>query len=196
DRRPGSVKRKGSGRTFAKGGSWKRLRLRPRRSPPGTRSARDTAAARRAQRARFSSSMTLRNRCPELRRGICSASPESRHGEHRNAQRPHLGRSKPARYTPRRSVRILGEYTMSAPAPFRRAPRAICFRLERLDDRNLPSVARLLALGADAGGLPQVRLIDPATGQEQSSFLAYDSAFRGGVRVALGDLNGDGIPDI
>src|SRR5207253_8830169 len=82
-----------------------------------------------------------------------------------------------------------GEHTMPTPAPFRRAPRAIRFRLERLDDRNLPSVARLLALGADAGGVPQVRLIDPATGQEQSSFLAYDSAFRGGVRVALGDVN-------
>src|SRR5436190_1690414 len=78
-----------------------------------------------------------------------------------------------------------------APAPFRRAP-----RLERLDDRTLPSVTRLLALGADAGGLPQVRLIDPATGQQQSSIHAYDPAFRGGVRVVLGDVNGDGIPDI
>src|SRR5947208_12900568 len=80
---------------------------------------------------------------------------------------------------------------MPAPAPFRRAP-----RLERLDDRTLPSVARLLAIGADAGELPQVRLIDPATGQQQSSIVAYDPSFRGGVRVALGDLNGDGIAEI
>jgi len=28
------------------------------------------------------------------------------------------------------------------------------------------------------------------------SFFAYDADFRGGVRVAVGDLNGDGTPDI
>jgi hypothetical protein len=84
---------------------------------------------------------------------------------------------------------------MPALAPFRRAPRTHV-RLERLDDLILPSVARLLAIGADAGGLPVVQLIDPATDQEKSSIVAYDPAFRGGVRVALGDLNGDGVPEI
>jgi hypothetical protein len=33
-------------------------------------------------------------------------------------------------------------------------------------------------------------------GDERFSFMAFDPAFRGGVRVALGDINGDGTPDI
>src|SRR5207249_4597745 len=40
------------------------------------------------------------------------------------------------------------------------------------------------------------RIIDPATGQDRFSFMAYDAALRSGVTVALGDMNGDGIPDI
>jgi len=44
------------------------------------------------------------------------------------------------------------------------------------------------------GGSPVVRVID-VTGTERS-FFAYDPAFPGGVRVALGDVNGDGVLDI
>src|SRR5262249_34163280 len=40
-----------------------------------------------------------------------------------------------------------------------------------------------------------VRVFDYATGTEHS-FLAYDSSVRSGVRVATGDVNGDGVPDI
>jgi membrane-associated phospholipid phosphatase len=74
--------------------------------------------------------------------------------------------------------------------------RAVRPRLEPLDDRCLPSVTRVLALGADAGGAPHVRVIDPATGLDRVSFMAYNPAFRGGVSVALGDVTGDGVPDI
>lgn len=66
--------------------------------------------------------------------------------------------------------------------------------IERLEDRLAP--AGILATGADAGGSPEVRVFDAATGVEQYRFLAYDTAFQGGVRVALGDMNRDGIPDI
>jgi membrane-associated phospholipid phosphatase len=65
-----------------------------------------------------------------------------------------------------------------------------------LEDRTLPSGANWIALGADAGGGPAVRVLDAATGAEVRSFLAYDPSFAGGVRVAVGDVNGDGIPDI
>jgi streptogramin lyase len=52
------------------------------------------------------------------------------------------------------------------------------------------------ATGPDAGGGPDVRVFDSATGQLIDEFAAYNSGFQGGVRVAVGDVNGDGIPDI
>src|SRR5205814_7580870 len=48
---------------------------------------------------------------------------------------------------------------------------------------------------ADAGGGPNVRVFD-ATGAVRASFFAFDPGFTGGVRVAVGDLTGDGVPDI
>jgi hypothetical protein len=54
----------------------------------------------------------------------------------------------------------------------------------------------LVAVGADAGGGPHVKIFDLAQGREASSFFAYDQAFRGGVRVAWGDVDGDGVPDL
>jgi hypothetical protein len=38
-------------------------------------------------------------------------------------------------------------------------------------------------------------MFDPS-GIEQTHFLAFDASFRGGVQVALGDVNGDGTPDV
>jgi hypothetical protein len=59
-----------------------------------------------------------------------------------------------------------------------------------------PPPAAVIATGAGAGGLPEVRVFDAATGATLADFLAYDPGFRGGVRVAVGDVNGDGVPDI
>jgi Ca2+-binding RTX toxin-like protein len=54
-----------------------------------------------------------------------------------------------------------------------------------------------LALAADLGGnQPQVKVIDAETGLQKLSFLAFDPGYKGGVRVAVGDVNGDAIPDI
>jgi hypothetical protein len=53
-----------------------------------------------------------------------------------------------------------------------------------------------LATGADAGGGPHVRVFDAATGAERFSFFAYGATFTGGVRVAVGDVTGDGVADI
>lgn len=50
--------------------------------------------------------------------------------------------------------------------------------------------------GAGAGGTPRVQVIDPATGAVTFDFLAYEAQFPGGVRVAAGDVTGDGVPDI
>lgn len=43
---------------------------------------------------------------------------------------------------------------------------------------------------------PHVRVFDGQTAQNTGSFFAYDRAFTGGVRVATGDITGDGVPDI
>lgn len=53
-----------------------------------------------------------------------------------------------------------------------------------------------IVTGAGAGGGPHVRAFSGNGGGELISFFAYDADFRGGVRVAIGDLNGDGAVDI
>lgn len=50
------------------------------------------------------------------------------------------------------------------------------------------------AVGAEGGNLARVRIFDTA-GEKRGEFIAYPN-FRGGVRVAMGDLTGDGIADL
>jgi hypothetical protein len=56
--------------------------------------------------------------------------------------------------------------------------------------------------GADIGGGPHVRVFDGATvkddagPREVDGFFAYEPTFTGGVRVAAGDVNKDGWPDV
>lgn len=53
-----------------------------------------------------------------------------------------------------------------------------------------------IVVGALAGGGPHVVVLDGLTGQAVRGFYAFDPGFTGGVNVAVGDLNGDGVPDI
>jgi hypothetical protein len=59
-----------------------------------------------------------------------------------------------------------------------------------------PDDVALVAVAADAGGGPHVRVLDARTLTEKFSFYAYNPSFTGGVRVAMGDVNGDGVTDI
>jgi hypothetical protein len=66
--------------------------------------------------------------------------------------------------------------------------------VEQLEERCAPA-GDFFAVGADAGSRPQVTVFDSA-GTPLTSFNAFPPTFSGGVRVAIGDVNGDGIPDI
>ena len=49
---------------------------------------------------------------------------------------------------------------------------------------------------AAGSGTPQVRVFDGYGGLPIANFLAFGRSFRGGVFVAAGDVNGDGLDDI
>src|SRR5262245_49214825 len=66
-------------------------------------------------------------------------------------------------------------------------------KFEQLECRNMPSA--VLATGAGPGGGPHVRVLD-AAGIEVAGFFAYQPNFTGGVRVATGDITGDGVEDL
>ena len=50
--------------------------------------------------------------------------------------------------------------------------------------------------GPGPGGGPHVRAFSGKDGTIIADFFAYDPSFRGGVTVAVGDVNGDGVHDI
>lgn len=52
-----------------------------------------------------------------------------------------------------------------------------------------------IVTGTDAGASSQVKVFDGLTLGEKASFLPYNT-FSGGVRVAAGDVNGDGTADV
>jgi hypothetical protein len=77
-------------------------------------------------------------------------------------------------------------------------PLRVTYRGGDGNDVELYTVApplRWFAAGAGPGGGPHVKVYD-AAGTARLSFLAYDPAFRGGVTVALGDVTGDGVPEV
>jgi subtilisin family serine protease len=53
----------------------------------------------------------------------------------------------------------------------------------------------LFATGAGEGGAPHVKVYR-GNGREVASFYAFDTRFAGGVRVATGDVTGDGYADV
>ena len=50
--------------------------------------------------------------------------------------------------------------------------------------------------GAGPGGGPHVKVFDGTSGTLVEQWMAYDVAFRGGVSVAAGDVDGDNLADI
>ena len=63
---------------------------------------------------------------------------------------------------------------------------------------NLGTTRRGCVIGPDksVGSEPYVSVIDEYSGKVVRKFLAYEKGYRGGVRVATGDLTGDGVDEI
>jgi cyclophilin family peptidyl-prolyl cis-trans isomerase len=54
----------------------------------------------------------------------------------------------------------------------------------------------VVVFGDEPGGLPWVTVIDANSGEQISKFLAFHPNNRGGVSVALGDVDGDGLLEV
>lgn len=70
----------------------------------------------------------------------------------------------------------------------------------RVDQDTVPITVHrdggIVAVGADAGSQPIVKVYDPDSKELLCQFLAYDANFSGGVRLALGYVNGNFVPVI
>ena len=58
-----------------------------------------------------------------------------------------------------------------------------------------PDGTSRIITGAGPGGGPHVKIFSPQGG-ELSTFTPYGASFNSGIRVAAGDITGDGVPDI
>ncbi|HEY8667175.1 MAG TPA: FG-GAP-like repeat-containing protein [Tepidisphaeraceae bacterium] len=54
----------------------------------------------------------------------------------------------------------------------------------------------VIVTGTDVGATPDIRVFDGLSGATKLSFSAFDPGYLGGTRVASGDVNGDGTPDV
>ena len=86
---------------------------------------------------------------------------------------------------------VIDARTTFAPFNTQRLKRAV----GSTPDEYLARARTPLAVAAGQGGSPIVAVYD-ADGNQTQAITAYDPRYLGGVNVALGDINGDGIADI
>src|SRR5438105_2621486 len=69
-------------------------------------------------------------------------------------------------------------------------------RIESLETRIVPANPPIYAIGTDAGTTGRVRVFDASTNQQIFSIAPFGQNYRGGVRVAIADVTGDGKVDL
>jgi hypothetical protein len=92
-------------------------------------------------------------------------------------------------------LNVDGRFTTDSPSLFHREGRHIEEVGLFIPRDSMAVVTRQPALVLGGQDEPWVQVV-ATTGTLQSHFLAYEAAFRGGVRVASGDMTGDGNPEI
>jgi peptidylprolyl isomerase len=77
-----------------------------------------------------------------------------------------------------------------------RRPARTPLAVEPLEGRRV--MAANVAVGSEIGATsaPLVRLVDADTGAVKAQVLAFEASFKGGVRVAMGDVDGDAVPEV
>lgn len=77
-----------------------------------------------------------------------------------------------------------------------RRPARTPLGVESLEGRRV--MAANVAVGSEIGvsSTPLLRLVDADTGAVKAQVLAFEASFKGGVRVAMGDVDGDAVPEV
>lgn len=93
---------------------------------------------------------------------------------------------------------VLSTVSPTATGPLAVTARVSLDSVERTATDTNAFVPRSLAIAAAAGptSAPVVKLVDPTTGATLTEQLVFDTKLKTGVQVVLGDLDGDGKPEV
>lgn len=75
-----------------------------------------------------------------------------------------------------------------------------CLDVVALEDRLAPAIfpfpVGAVFIAPEDSGIPRIKVVDSNSGEDIGEIQAYEDTFRGGVHIALGDVNGDGTRDL
>jgi hypothetical protein len=89
-----------------------------------------------------------------------------------------------------------GHYTLAVSTSGLTGATTNCITVAPATPAGTTPALGIFATGSDAGGGPQVQVYNALCGALLYSFFAYDPNLTSGIRVAVGDVNGDGVPDL